>query len=506
MGARTPLGRVRRVVVVACGALCCAGAAVVSAARGDTATFAGSGEHSFVVPEGVSSVHALAVGGRGGAGYSNPASGGFGAKIVADLPVTPGQVLYIEVAGNGGNGVIAPGGIENSMSGGTAGINGGGAGGGGASGGGGGGGASDIRTVPLSAGSSQSLASRVIIAAGGGGSGSEQGTGGAAGADGGGVAGGKAGTAAMGGAGGAGERGNGKAGVLGVGGEGFFGGGGPGGGGGGGGSYGGGGGGVTFSPAPGGGGGGSTAFAGGVTGTGSTLDTTGTPLITLTYAGPPAISITSPANGAIYSQGQLVNAVYACTPSAASTLTSCTGSVAAGAAIDTTTPGQHNFTVTGQDQDGGHATATSSYTVSAASGISTASVARSRTSAAGVTVSLRLACTGVAGAACRDSVTLTVIEHLQGGRLVSVSAAGPKHGRAIKRIVTVGSASRSLTSGQSSVVTVSLNGIGKRLLARFHRLTVRMQVTQVAADGHRLVVANQQLSLRAPAKRHTKQH
>jgi hypothetical protein len=506
MDSRRQQGRVRRGVLWACGALCCAGAAVVSTARADTATFAVPGDHAFVVPEGVSSVHVVAVGGHGGKGYLNPAAGGFGARTTADIPVTPGQVLYIEVAGNGGNGVPATGGINNSMSGGMAGVNGGGAGGGGATGGGGGGGSSDIRTVPLSAGGAPSLASRLITAAGGGGSGSEQGAGGAAGTDGGGPAGGKAGTAAMGGAGGEGERGNGKPGVLGAGGDGLLGGGGPGGGGGGGGSYGGGGGGVTLSPAPGGGGGGSSAFAGGVTGTASTLDTTGTALITLTYAAPPTISITSPANGATYSQGQLVNAAYACTPSAASTLTSCTGPVAAGTAIDTTTPGQHIFAVTGQDQDGGHATATTSYTVSAASGTSTASVARSRTSAAGVTVSLRLACTGVVGAACRDSVTLTVIEHLRGGRLVSVSAVRPKHRRATTRMVTVGGASRTLSSGQSSVVTVSLNAVGKRLLARFHRLTIKVQVTQIAANGRPIVVANQQLSLRTPAKSHKKRH
>jgi hypothetical protein len=89
---------------------------------------------------------------------------------------------------------------------------------------------------------------------------------------------------------------------------------------------------------------------------------------------------------------------------------------------------------------------------------------------------------------------------------VSVSATKPKHKRATKRTVTVGSAARTLSSGQSSVVTVSLNVIGKKLLARFHRLAVDVRVTQAAVNGHTLVVAHQQLSLRAPARAHKKHH
>jgi len=71
----------------------------------------------------------VAIGGRGGNGEASGA-GGFGAIATADLPVAAGQVLYIEVAGNGGN--ASPG------TGGTAGVNGGGAGAGAAGGGGGG--------------------------------------------------------------------------------------------------------------------------------------------------------------------------------------------------------------------------------------------------------------------------------------------------------------------------------------------------------------------------------
>jgi hypothetical protein len=478
---------------------------MIAPAHADTAIFTSAGEQlPFTVPSGVSRVHVVAVGGRGGSGSTGMGSGGFGAIATADVPVTPGQVLYIDVAGNGGDG--------SGTTAGKAGVNGGaasgaGTGAGGAGGGGGGGGASDVRTLPLSAGAPASLASRLIVAAGGGGGSAGGANGAAAGADASG--GGGAGTPAAGGHAGA---PNGGAGVLGVGGTGGDGSGtgisGTGGGGGGGGGWYGGGGGGSGAIASFGGGGGSTAFASAVTGGSSVADTTGTPSVTLSYVGPPTISITSPANGAAYTHGQVVSASYACSPADASALSSCAGPVASGAAIDTTTPGPHGFTVTALDQDGGNATATSSYTVSAAPsrGIVTASVARARTGAAGPTVSLRLACTGDAGATCKTSVALTVIEHRRGKHLVSVSAAKPKHERAATRTVTVGSVAKTLSSGQSTVVTVKLNVIGRRLLARFHHFAVVVRVTQATDNGKPVVVARQRLVLRAPAKSRKNQH
>src|SRR5712691_4278629 len=109
--------------------LCCP---VAASANTVVFSFTG-GEQTFTVPAGVTGVHVVAIGGRGGAGVSGE-PGGFGALVEADLPVTPGQVLYVEVAGNGGAGFGSAGG--------SAGFNGGGAGGdvSACSGGGGGGG------------------------------------------------------------------------------------------------------------------------------------------------------------------------------------------------------------------------------------------------------------------------------------------------------------------------------------------------------------------------------
>jgi hypothetical protein len=107
-------------------------------------------EQTFTVPVGVSSVRVQATGAAGEGGLlapgGTPGSGGAGAVVTGALPVTAGETLYVEVAGQGFNG------------GGFAGF-----------GGGGGGDASDVRTVPMA--SAGSLESRLLVAAGGGGGG-----------------------------------------------------------------------------------------------------------------------------------------------------------------------------------------------------------------------------------------------------------------------------------------------------------------------------------------------
>jgi hypothetical protein len=123
--------------------------------------FTGS-EQTFVVPAGVHALNLVAIGGRGGTGQGGVA-GGVGAVATANVPITPGAVLYIEVGGNGAGATPAgPG---------PAGFNGGGGGGSNPLGrhGGAGGDASDVRTVARSV--PGSVASRVVTAGGGGGGG-----------------------------------------------------------------------------------------------------------------------------------------------------------------------------------------------------------------------------------------------------------------------------------------------------------------------------------------------
>jgi hypothetical protein len=279
---------------------CCAAA---GAALADTSTFRTTGaEQSFVVPAGVTRLHVVAIGGAGGVGGQNAGGGAGnpGAIATADLAVTPGELLYVEVAGNGGDADNAHG------SQGTGGFNGGGHDGTGVGigqDGGGGGGASDVRTVSSSSGPG-SLSSRLVIAAGGGGGGGGNTLGGAGGPagspgsagspSGSGGEGGGAGTASAGGA--AGNTPNGAsttatAGTLGVGGTGASGSVstcGAGGGGGGGGLFGGGGGGAggalsCAEAGAGGGGGGSSGFGAGTSATAVSVATSKVPIVVLSY-------------------------------------------------------------------------------------------------------------------------------------------------------------------------------------------------------------------------------
>ena len=78
---------------------------------------------------------------------------------------------------------------------------------------------------------------------------------------------------------------------------------------------------------------------------------------------PPSITITSPADGAVFSVGQVVLADYACADEVGgSGIASCDGPVADGAPIDTSL-GTHTFTVNASDVAGNGAGASTSYVV-----------------------------------------------------------------------------------------------------------------------------------------------
>ena len=81
-----------------------------------------------------------------------------------------------------------------------------------------------------------------------------------------------------------------------------------------------------------------------------------TQTVNYTVAAPPTVSITAPADGAIYVIGADIAAAYECAEGAFGpgliTPDGCIGTVANGASIDTSTPGTHAFTVTATSEDG----------------------------------------------------------------------------------------------------------------------------------------------------------
>jgi hypothetical protein len=197
MGTARACGALAAVVTGALAAVAVpAGAASAATASVPTqaVSFTTTGEHAFRVPLGITSVHVVAIGGRGGEGYQG---GGLGARVEADVRVGPGTTIYAEVGGNGAQAQV--GGSTVAQGGGTAqvdptrnqpaagGANGGKPGGAWQNGvlaqrlgvlpdsGAGGGGASDLQTCPVAACQPIDAGSGalLLVAGGGGGAGAE---------------------------------------------------------------------------------------------------------------------------------------------------------------------------------------------------------------------------------------------------------------------------------------------------------------------------------------------
>jgi hypothetical protein len=141
---------------IVCASILAGTAANAAALDPRTFTFTGS-EQTYHVPAGISAVRIKAIGAPGG-DKTFDGAGGYGARLVADLAVTPGQTLYVEVGGDGDDS-SAPGwnggGASTDTADNLAGY---------------GGGASDVRLKPGT--SATALRSRVVVAGGGGGAGS----------------------------------------------------------------------------------------------------------------------------------------------------------------------------------------------------------------------------------------------------------------------------------------------------------------------------------------------
>jgi hypothetical protein len=115
-------------------------------------TYTSAGQDTFTVPPGVTHATFTVEGAQGGTNAIGP-GGGRGGKVSATLPLTPGQLLQVNVGGQG---------QANSA-------------GGGLGSGAGGGGSSDVRTGLFS------LVNRVLVAGGGGGAGGSGAAGGSGG-------------------------------------------------------------------------------------------------------------------------------------------------------------------------------------------------------------------------------------------------------------------------------------------------------------------------------------
>jgi hypothetical protein len=207
----------------------------------------------------------------------------------------------------------------------------------------------------------------------------------------------------------------------------------------------------------------------------------------------PSISITTPADGASYRQGQKVTARYSCAdPDGTADVASCSGPVASGHNIDTSTPGSHSFNVSATDRAGNSGSKTVTYTVKAAKPTITTS-GRSSAKSAGATEvvdpGIKVACPR-GGRPCTATETATVT--------LSTPAAGIK----AKKVV-IGRAHFTVPAGKSGELTFKLNSRGARLLRGLHHLRISIVVTARADHG---TAAKATKTLRIAAPKHHRRH
>jgi len=196
---------------------------------------------------------------------------------------------------------------------------------------------------------------------------------------------------------------------------------------------------------------------------------------------PPTASITAPANGATYAQGQVVNSSFSCSEGAGGpAIKSCLdqNENPAGTASDTSTPGQHTFTVTATS-DGLTGQSRVIYTVFPSTKAPTATTGAMRLWAPGLSVFGRSG----SKAHCRmrtGRIRWCGVRLLVGRRILA-------HGRAASEAPGC----RSLT------VTLKLTRFGRTLLARhLGGVRARLRARGATSGGQRRAAARTRAILR----------
>jgi hypothetical protein len=122
----------------------------------------------------------------------------------------------------------------------------------------------------------------------------------------------------------------------------------------------------------------------------------------------------------------------------------------------------------------------------------------SKVKVSGTHVSLRAVCKGSAGQKCKLSSRLTIKEARRGHKVIAITARKPKK---TYRTVGLGQTNLTLLAGKSKAVKVFLNGKGKGLVAKRHKLKVRLKGTQSLANKKNNAVLNRTVTFKAPKKK-----
>ena len=96
-------------------------------------------------------------------------------------------------------------------------------------------------------------------------------------------------------------------------------------------------------------------------------------------------------------------------------------------------------------------------------------------STSGATISVRVSCTG--STSCKIKLTASVRETVRRGKVIAIAALSTKT-KTIKKTITIASKTATSPAGSTKTITLTLNGAGKRLLAKHHPLKAKLTVTQ----------------------------
>jgi hypothetical protein len=205
--------------------------------------------------------------------------------------------------------------------------------------------------------------------------------------------------------------------------------------------------------------------------------------VTYTVAAPPLIWLPLPSNGAVFTLGQVVRSYYLCADgSGGPGLKSCVDQNGrpAGAALDTSTLGPHNFMVTATSQDGQATSTRVTYQVEAGPTVSGLRALR------GGVITLRVA---VFGPGTIDAMTTASFRSFA----LAADAAGaiqPPLGTFV-----FGSAHAASTRTQTVSLRVRLSQAGRLLLRDHRRASIHLWVLYTTPGGTQQLIKSQTFAI-----------
>jgi hypothetical protein len=100
---------------------------------------------------------------------------------------------------------------------------------------------------------------------------------------------------------------------------------------------------------------------------------------------------------------------------------------------------------------------------------------------------------------CLVTSTLRATERITGGNVLAVAAGTPRHPKAKRKLVRIGSSTVALAAGHRKTAQVSLNIKGRRLLAKYRVLRVSLVVAEAMDSGKQVIVGRKVLTFTARA-------